>query len=430
MSKVIIALFLLISIHLSGQGLEGSMHLSDYKNIAIATDLEPDDVLALKIIFQEANALYHKQPENGYPIQLVIVGEGNSAIKKVRMEALLDHYFNVPDTVKVQVKAGQSTTDNPFPYDGRELFSKEILNQYPFPQTEEGTDALIKFVKDSEQPLIIQLKPVQELVALSFMSDLAQKTDVIFYGSFNFRKSLHDPSVVQYFDFASDQPLNTKLQALLDHLGQNFKKVEIIESYGVLGDQSSVYFKFPWSNPIAKHIEQSNDPFYLMFRVLVSNWNQYLLEAQLLDLMTSIDELKAIFPQKQTVLNHIHTQLQDLSDLWDEDKFTSLFDQMTKLMSDLLPTNSTAGQRVLDQLNRDLNFANQIRPGAGIQFTLSDIIVALVLADNSNFFTATPVKIIVNERGFLQTSPESQSNVFYYNRKDHKDFVEILIPKL
>lgn len=58
--------------------------LREHQNIAIATDLEPDDVLALGIIFAEANRVY-EQVGGKYPIDLVIVGEGNSGIKGGRI---------------------------------------------------------------------------------------------------------------------------------------------------------------------------------------------------------------------------------------------------------------------------------------------------------------------------------------------------------
>ena len=182
----------------------GPFQLADYENVVITTDLEPDDVLALKIIFEEANRLYctgHK-----YPIQMVIVGEGNSAIKKARMEKLLKAYFGAP--VGVQVKAGRSTLDKLFPYDGEELGEKF---QCAIPQKDEGSQALIQVVKDSKRPLIISLKPVQELVPLSFDKE-AKKADLLCYGSFNFRKALVDDEAMRPFHFSAEQSLQARLQ--------------------------------------------------------------------------------------------------------------------------------------------------------------------------------------------------------------------------
>lgn len=164
-----------------------SILLRDYQNVAIATDLEPDDVMALWIIFTEANQHY-EQFGGKYPIDLVIVGEGNSAIKRMRMEKLLKDFFYVP--VSIQVVAGKSTPDNIFPYDGEELFDKRELVSIPYEvdQGKKAIQALEAFVETSPQPLIIQLKPAQELVSLR--TDLAAKTTVLFYASFNYVKQL------------------------------------------------------------------------------------------------------------------------------------------------------------------------------------------------------------------------------------------------
>jgi hypothetical protein len=266
MYKLIIILFVFIcTCFVYGQQARETILLSDYEDVVIATDLEPDDVLALKLIFKEANRLYHQHPEKKYPIQLILVGEGNSSIKKLRMEALINGYFEVPESVQIEVKEAKSTSDNLFPYDGEELFNREQLLEHPYSQTGEGTDSLIQFVERSQRPLIIQLKPVQELVALSLYPALSRKTTVLLYGSFNLRKTLRDEEVIHSLNFTSDEPLSFQLEVLLQHFAQNFEKIGIIESYGVLGDQSSVYFKFPWTNPIAEHIQQSHDPFYPVF---------------------------------------------------------------------------------------------------------------------------------------------------------------------
>lgn len=139
--------------------------MKDYQHVAIATDLEPDDVLALLIIFKEANKRYAETGK--YPIDLVVVGEGNVDIKKMRMEALI-HYMNLPNGIKVDVIKGKATRDNIFPLDGEELFDKNELNKLPFKEHsgEEGVKAISHFLADSNNPLIIQIKPAQELLSI------------------------------------------------------------------------------------------------------------------------------------------------------------------------------------------------------------------------------------------------------------------------
>lgn len=372
----------------------GEFRLADYEHAAVTTDLEPDDVLALKILFDEAFRLH--ACGKSYPIRLVVVGEGNSAVKKIRMETLLKSYLAVPNGVAVPVKEGRSTMDNVFPFDGEELGVKCV----PFPHKEEGTEALVEFVRGASRPLIVQLKPVQEIAALSFHKELAAKTEVICYGSFNLRKALHDEEVARHFRFTEQQGVPVRLQMLLDHFGKSFKKVGIVETFGVLGEQGAVYQCYPWTRPIAEKIEQAGDPFYAMLKILITNWNRYKLGA----------ELKAIsdqFPGKREIF-------QKLSEVWSDACFQDLKKEL--------------GNKIPEQLERSLNFIHKVRPGVGLQFTLSDVILVLALMDNS--FTASPVSLSVNELGFIQTKPDPKSNIFYYDRIDHCKFLEILMPKL
>ena len=73
-------------------------------------------------------------------------------------------------------------------------------------------------------------------------------------------------------------------------------------------------------------------------------------------------------------------------------------------------------------------FYEKVNPCAGLQFTLSDVILALALIDPC--FTASPVKVNVNDKGFLQTACDPKSNVYYYDRKDYQKFVEILLMRV
>lgn len=254
--------------------LSSEILLKDYKEVAIATDLEPDDVLALKLIFQETKE-----------IRLIVVGEGNSQIKKMRMEKLLQDYFGAD----VPVFSGRSTEDNLFPYDGEELFDKSELEGIPFEESSEGENALQAFLAEAEKPLIIQLKPAPEL--LSLPPELTEKTTVLFYGSFNLRKTGDD------------------LQTVLDQLADRFLKVGIVESYGVLGEESAVYDEYPWTHPIKQAIEESTDPFMEMFRKLVENWNRYLLEKELAEENPDPEFIKKLSSGLQFTLSDVEVAL-------------------------------------------------------------------------------------------------------------------------
>jgi hypothetical protein len=216
----------------------------------------------------------------------------------------------------------------------------------------------------------------------------------------------------------------------LNHLKHNFQKIGIIESFGVLGEESSVYHKFAWSHPIAAFIEHSPEPFYEMFRRLTFNWNKYILEVELQDLIASFEKLQPLLPQSQQMLNKFQARLQALIREWNDDKFAALFNHIHQAKESVLSTSALETQCVIDGMYRDLNFANRIRPGVGLQFTLSDVIVAMAITDHSSFFSCTPVQIHVNERSFLQIFADPSSNVFYYDQKEHGRFTDLLLPKL
>lgn len=408
--------------------------LKQHENVAIATDLEPDDVLALKIIFQKANDLYFQNGAHKYPVDLVIVGEGNTTIKRMRMEKLLSDYFDIPKGVQVKVVEGKSTNDNIFPFDGEELFTKEELAQIPYLDNQ-GTDVvheLIQFMEVSANPLIIQLKPTQELLEVSFHSDLAQKTTVLFYGSFNFRKTLLDQDTLKNSLFGSETELsaNQKLQIMIDHFGKQFSKLGIIESYGLLGDQSSVYSEFPWTHAVAQTIENSDDPFLNVFYKLTQNWNAYLLKAELPDIKKNLSTLENLMGNSLAI-DEQSFQIEALIETWNEEQFLKFYASLPAFIESVKnASNNSQIQSLLDNIQWSAKFINQLRPGLGIQFTLSDVGVALAAADEEGFFTARPVSITISSKGFLETADSSDSNVFYYNRVDREAFADILLKSL
>lgn len=400
--------------------------LENHQNVAIATDLEPDDVLALYILFKEANQQYAATGE--YPIKLIIVGEGNVDIKKKRMEALLE-YMNAPKDIKV-VK-GKSTSDNIFPLDGEELFDKNQLKDLPFKDNPgaEGVHAISEFLTDSDNPLIIQIKPAQEL--LSIPSDLAKKATIIFYGSFNFRKTIKDEQFLKNENFNNLSTSNDteKLQALLDYFRDHFKLIGILESYGILGEQSSVYSGYPWTDEIRNQIENSNDNFLIMFQKLVHNWNSYLLFAELPEIRTHLLEIIAINGQPE--LKNSLAKLDQIIKNWDEKIFLEIYDETTTVMQQMRKMNPNAELiTLIDKFERGMKFANQLKPSSGVQFTLSDVGVALALSDKIDFFKSSQAKISINKYGFIEALKNPGSNILYYDRVDRDKFAQILIETL
>lgn len=364
--------------------------LANYKNVAICTDLEPDDVLALKIIFDAANQNYREGKT--FPIKLIVVGEGNSSIKRLRMEKLLKEYFNLPKDIQVPVVEGRSTKDNQFIYDGYELFDSKELEKVPYKENtgEKGAAALKAFIEGSENPLLLQLKPAQELLTLSQDGSLSRKTTVVFYGGFNLRKTVQDDEVLKnrLFDQVREKGISDSLQKLIDHFSHQFSKIAIAGTYAMLGEDSSVYYKNPWSHPIIEEINASSTPFSNMFRTLVSNWNRYLF-------------MKTLQESEETI---------------------------TKMDQHLSATNATTLIKSdLDQLKEDVVFMQLLQPSSGLQFTLADVLVALAITQDSPLIKGTPSQIHIDEKGHLQAFEDPKSNLLFYDKVDKKELVTLLI---
>jgi hypothetical protein len=335
--------------------------LKNYTDVAIATDLEPDDVLALAILFEEANRIYEKSSDDKYPIDLIIVGEGNTTIKRMRMEKLLQDYFHLPPGVNIKVVEGRAAKDNIFLYDGDEFFEKETLERIPFPEANQGQqalDALNSWAEQAQHPFIIQLKPASELLYLD--SDLAKKTTVLFYGGFNIRKTALDPEILNdpQFIFGALPTIEAKLEALMLHFSSRFSKIAILEAFGVLGDQSCVCSEYTWTNKIGQIIKNSDDKFMEMFRTVSSHWNAYILDKFLNDC------------QKISIVQKIST--------------------------------------------------------SDVQFTLSDVLVAMATVDDSSFFQTIPIKTSYDANGFLVPISDAASNIVYYNAVDREKLASSL----
>lgn len=404
--------------------------LRNYTDVAIATDLEPDDVLALAILFEEANRMYEQSPTpNGkYPIDLIIVGEGNTTIKRMRMEKLLQEYFDIPPGVNIKIVEGRSTKDNIFSYDGEEFFGKETLERIPFPepnQGEQALEALTMWAKQATNPFVIQLKSAPELVYLD--SDLANKTTILFYGSFNIRKTALDPAILNdpQFAFGNLPTVSARLEALMSHLSSRFSKIAILETFGVLGNQSCVCSEFEWTNKIGQIIANSDDKFIKIFRTVSSNWNTYILDKFLDDCEKISNELIHEGGDFTNLLTEIHSDIVQLQQEWAQDRFDNLHQNILNHSSEISSKLNGAAGRAWKTLMRKINLAKKITAG-DVQFTLSDVLVAMATADGSNFFQAAPIKTSYDENGFLVPIADSTSNVVYYSAVDREKLASSL----
>ncbi len=218
-----------------------------------------------------------------------------------------------------------------------------------------------------------------------------------------------------------------------------------MESFGLLGVESAVYQGYPWTHPIAATIEQSRDPFFKVFQTLVRNWNLYLFQAELPEIKSLLGKMQQEYKQRWAYYFYLAhwSHIAPLSNwliLAEEQAFLAQeTEELISYVNVLLvqwdeELFAETYERALafgnPDLERSLEFANKLKPSSGLQFTLADVGVALALTDQQGFFTASPVRIHISERGYLEPFPDSSSNVFYYNRVDHARFAKVLIEKL
>jgi hypothetical protein len=300
-----------------------------------------------------------------------------------------------------------------FIYDGEELFPSEELAHAPYidQSGEDATSALTDIIRSAHAPLIVQLKPAQELLSLD--ANLMRKTSVLFYGSFNFRKTASE---------------HLPLQSLLDYFSEHFAQVGVVESYGMLGDQSTVYHGHTWTHGISKYIEGSDQPFLSMFRKLVTNWNRYLLEDHLPDVrkaIVSLSELTRIdFEWELSTVDRLIAH-------WNLDLFLELKHKLLEAVTLLQASNPTdALTRAIERIQWVIKFTDLIKPESGLQFTLADVGLALALVDHTGVFSSRPVRFIVSNQGFLTPVDSPESSVFYYDRVEKEAFSRALLDQL
>lgn len=181
---------------------------STHDSIVILTDLEPDDVLAIHILSKHVNL--------NIPI-LVIVGESKVAKHDIGCGLMRNAGFN---NFRV-IQGPNSSKDYPIKI-VTDLFQIDVkdvdLNSY------DVFDSIVNFLKLSESPFILAIKPFTELFNID--RDLLKKCVFAVYGSFNFRCM-----------FSSITPKD-----VADFVNNAFKYSIVYETYYVIGDQNSMNY--------------------------------------------------------------------------------------------------------------------------------------------------------------------------------------------
>ena len=151
-----------------------------YDGVLLSTDLEPDDVIAIKLLAPKLI---------GVPT-LVVVGQGPDDKCKMAMQML--SAYGVGDTAHI---VQGSTSGAKYPINLMRVFA-ESATAADSPQIQAGADAAAltsAFLTECKAPLAVLLKPPHELKGVD--ASLLGKTAAIGYGSFNwtqFRTALGD----------------------------------------------------------------------------------------------------------------------------------------------------------------------------------------------------------------------------------------------
>ena len=186
-----------------------------YDRVFISTDLEPDDVVAIRLLAPELK---------GVPL-FVVVGQGNVNKVELAQRILASYDIDLQSTIIMQGE----TSDKEFPIDS---FLQAFPSTHMRARTPEGdvTESINTFLREAQRPFALLLKPPYEL--LSVKDSLLNKTVAAIYGSFNinemvvkrgddalnmlrkFKKCLHvarddcvgrdahmDPTKFMYWDF-------------------------------------------------------------------------------------------------------------------------------------------------------------------------------------------------------------------------------------
>jgi len=220
------------------------------KNILITTDLEPDDVIALKDLSSVIKDSH---------VITFLVGEGCARIKAERMEVYMNTFFNHVKNKKV-LQGYSSKKD--FPLDGEDLFTKEQLKTFREENEKLPNTNVLLELMNLDIDLVFNLKPPREFFALftnpseTFHSTVLKKfanIHFITYASFNLR-CLMDRN-------------NPKVKDRILEFLESFPSVIYYESYLATGEMSELNrYEFPF------------EKLPVFTKKLIKDWNDHMLE--------------------------------------------------------------------------------------------------------------------------------------------------------
>lgn len=380
--------------------------IQNFNSVLIATDLEPDDFIAILIALDEISK---KAPRLDQPFQLgFLVGEGHSGIKLARINAMLDKAKKIGllDNVNVTTIQGYSHyqgSQKNFITDGREILSEQALhdatsNAPDIISSEDRAKTqrqILEFFYQSQESLVISLKPLHEF------QDLLREYEVTLHhqtfvctGSYNFRASWKwlppDPALSKSEAEAQQRKQLQREQAKTLTLLDNFKDALVYETHSTTEKNATNAQNAP--DLFASIQSASDNSLIKSFQQLMMNWTQHLLQKDREDISQYVEKLSDVLT-KEDCLAFNKVRQQDFE--------TSLFQQLKQTIQ---------GNLCKLENNKEPHTANQISylqkldriimkwknlTAEGMQFVNADPGLAAVLTgqcDKEIYFPITTMK--------------------------------------
>ena len=425
-----------------------SNYFTHRPTVAIGTDLESDDCISLVPLLNEAKATYDLT--GNYPIKLFVVGKGDAATKVVRM----NHYIAmwkesglVPAEANIIV-AKANDSDKPFLKDGHELLNasytlqdlhreiEQVKQSHHIPLAEA---ALTDFISLYDAPAIIQLKPAETLLEIAKKApELIEKTEIAFYGSFNFR-AIFEKSKIKEEKWAVQEQIKAltvlaKKTALYERFfsSETPNAIEVKKAkdkataQGLAFKLEMIEKQFPLNVPLSviEKIQGSSDIYLKALKKLFLYWNECQLENDpevVRDLM-----LKYNLAKEETCLELYDILRNPQSKVWDAQTNahyleirTSVFEQLKQFPKEQ--------KDIAGKIERKIKKCGNIQAaGLASQVVHADtgLIAALCCPEE---FERTPFELDFDrEYGYTKDEPlkSKNSTVHMFRAPHNPNFIE------
>jgi hypothetical protein len=369
--------------------------ISEY-NVVITTDLEPDDILALQIFFSKATEIYANIKK--YPIEMIVVGEGHSGLKAARMEEYIRLYKQVgliPNEVNIAVVQGRGSNKN-FALEGQELFSNEKIQAIRNNTSEDNsaTDAIKNFLLSSDKPLIIQLKPVRDLLPIYFTNkELLKKSELAGYVSWNVRSLV-----------GKEIEGNTVTKQHIEDYLNCFKVTAFYESFFATGSKNNLDKD---DSPEAVEVLQNSSFLPLvMLRKLLVKWN----------LHVSYDWLKNDLLKELQANPEYQAHAQNMLDIAESIKSKAENEEFPAITEEQIATFQTINEECFSEDKRwQIKTITNIVKNIDNQICRADFGLALMLTNPEVGHQFAKSQSVILEDKFFRLNDNPDSSVFAYH---------------